>query len=71
MVPGRSSQGAIEHLAQAIRRCADQGDQPPPCRTRAVMASAGATQEGSKALLQFGTHRVGCAVGNLLDPVGE
>ena len=69
---GSEARGAIELLAQAIRRCADQGDQTPPCRTRSVMASAGPTQEGSKALLQFGADLVGGAVGtDLLDPVGE
>ena len=35
------------------------------------MASAGATQQGGKALLKFGTHLVGCAVGDSLDPVSE
>ena len=32
---------------------------------------AGATQEGSKALLKFGADLVRCSVGNLFDPVSE
>ena len=66
---GVGARGAIEHLAQRVGSRTVQGDQT---RVRSVMASAGPTQEGSKALLQFGADLVGGAVGtDLLDPVGE
>ena len=62
------ARGAIEHLAQRVGSRTVQGDQT---RVRSVMASAGPTQEGSKALLQFGADLVGGAVGNLLHAIRE